>query len=82
MQASFNTHSDFPMEKTEPQKIELYTCSFLNLAKLYSFVTLTVLSSISVLQYRSIKFLKFEHDQRIIYVQNVFLYFEYDDFLT
>ena len=27
-------------------------------------------------------FPKFEHDQRVIYVQSFFLYIEYDDFLT
>ena len=36
----------------------------------------------SILLYRSIKFPKFEHDQRVIYVHNFFQYFEYDDFLT
>ena len=37
----------------------------------------------SVLLYRSIKFPKFQHDQRVIYaVQNFFLYVEDDDFLT
>ena len=36
----------------------------------------------SLLLYRSIVFPEFEHDQRIIYVQNFFLYFEYDNFLT
>ena len=36
----------------------------------------------SVLLHRSIKFPEFEHNQRVIYVQNVFLYFEYDDFVT
>ena len=36
----------------------------------------------SVLLYRIIKFPKFEHDQYVIYVQNVSQYFEYDDFLA
>ena len=36
----------------------------------------------SVLLYRSIKFPKFEHDQKVIYVHNFFYYFEYDDSLT
>ena len=36
----------------------------------------------SVLLYRSINFQKFEQDLRVIYVQNFFLYFEYDNFLT
>ena len=35
-----------------------------------------------VLLYRGIKFPKSEHGQRVIYVENFFLYFEYDDFLT
>ena len=36
----------------------------------------------SLLLYKSILFLKFEHGQIIIYVENSFLYFQYDDFLT
>ena len=35
-----------------------------------------------VLLYRGIKFPKSEHGQRVIHVENFFLYFEYDDFLT
>ena len=36
----------------------------------------------SVLLYSSIKFPKFEQDQRVIYLHDFFQYFEYDDFLT
>ena len=36
----------------------------------------------SLLLYKSIIILKFEHDQIIIYAQNFFLYLEYDGFLT
>ena len=36
----------------------------------------------SLLLYKSIFFLKFEHGQIIIYVENSFLHFQYDDFLT
>ena len=36
----------------------------------------------SVLLYWSIKFPKFEHDERAIYVKIFFLYFKYDDCLT
>ena len=32
--------------------------------------------------YRSIVFLKFEHNQIMSYAENYFLYFEYDGFLT
>ena len=35
----------------------------------------------SVLLYRSIKFPKFEHNQRVIYIHYFFKYLEYDDFL-
>ena len=35
-----------------------------------------------LLQYNRIMFPEFEHDQRVIYVQNVFWYFKCDDFLT
>ena len=36
----------------------------------------------SVLLYRSIKFPKFEQDQRVIYLYDFFQYFEYDELLT
>ena len=36
----------------------------------------------SVLLYRSIKFPKFEQDQRVIYLHDFFQYFKYDDLLT
>ena len=55
-----------------------------NLVYLFSLIILNVISYVpmSVLLYRSIKFPEFEHNLRVIYVQKVFLYFEYDDFVT
>ena len=54
---------------------------FLNLAKLCSCIILLCFDMFLLL-YSSIVFLKSEHGKLIIYVQNFFVYFEYDGFLT
>ena len=54
---------------------------FVNLVQLVSCITLIVLSHVYI-TIQEHKFPKFKHDQRVIYVQNSFLYFEYDDSFT